>query len=56
MNIALLTKQWPRHNHSGHLEKTISLVESLINMSHKVVVCTDEDNMQAKEKLKEYPL
>lgn len=45
MNITFFTKSWPRHNYNGHLEKTISLIESLINLNHSITICTDDTNL-----------
>ena len=56
MNIAFLTKSWPRHNYNGHYEQTISLIETLINLTHEICVCTDETNLELKEEIKNYPM
>lgn len=48
MNIVYFTRKWPRHSYNGTLERAINLIESFANMNHKIVLCSDDDNIKAK--------
>ena len=43
MNIVYFTKSWPRRNSGALLEKSCSLVESLINENMEITVCSEDE-------------
>ena len=56
MKITYFAKYWPKRGISGHQEKSINTIETLLNIGYELTVCSSDKKVQNKEVIHAYPL
>ena len=56
MNIGFFAKSWPRRGYDSSVDRSISLIETLVNNHHQLTIFSDDFRIENKDLISKYPL